>query len=241
MKTGPKRAMVMAAGLGTRMRPLTHAMPKPLVKVAGKALIDHVLDRLVAAGVEIAVVNVHYLADQMEAHLAKRRDLEIRISNERGELLDSGGGIFKALSHFEGEPFFHVNADTVWIEGTSHALERLKQQWQPSVMDALMLLAATVNSVCYEGKGDFVMDAQGHLARVPEHHVSPFVWTSVEIVHPRLFDAAPGGRFSINPLWDRAIARGRLYGMRLDGIWMHIDRPEAIAPAEACLADLAPV
>ncbi len=241
MNPGPKRAMVMAAGLGTRMRPLTHATPKPLVKVAGKALIDYVLDRLVAAGVEMAVVNVHYLADQIVAHLAKRRDLEIRISDERDELLDSGGGIYKALSHFEGEPFFHVNADTVWIEGTSHALERLKQLWQPSIMDALMLLAATVNSVCYEGKGDFVMDAQGHLTRVPEHHVSPFVWTSVEIVHPRLFDAAPGGRFSINPLWDRAISRGRLFGMRLDGIWMHIDRPEAIAPAEACLADLAPV
>lgn len=241
MSNGPKRAMVMAAGLGTRMRPLTNSVPKPLVKVAGKALIDHVLDRLVAAGVELAVVNVHYLADKIEEHVAKRRDLDIRISDERNELLDSGGGILKALSHFDDEPFFHVNADTVWIQGTSDALDRLKGQWDPEGMDALMLLAATVNTVCYDGKGDFIMDAQGRLARVPEHHVSPFVWTSVEIVHPRLFDTAPGGRFSINPLWDRAIDRGRLFGLRLDGIWMHIDRPEAIAPAEACLADLAPV
>lgn len=233
--------MIMAAGLGTRMRPLTNACPKPLVRVQGKALIDHVIDRLVQAGVTIIAVNVHYRADMIEEHLSKRKDVEIRISDERKELLDSGGGIYKTLPQFGGEPFFHVNADTVWVEGTGRALERLKARWDPETMDALMLLAPTVNTVCYDGRGDFMMDADGRLSRVPEHHVAPFVWMSVEIVHPRLFDKAPGGKFSINPLWDVAIAKGRLYGLRLDGVWMHIDRPDAIAASEAFLADLAPV
>ncbi len=237
---GPTRAMIMAAGLGTRMRPLTEERPKPLVEVQGKALIDHVIDRLVQAGVRKIVVNVHYRGDMIEEHLSKRKDVEIHISDERNELLDSGGGIYKALPHFEGEPFFHVNSDTVWVEGTASALERLKARWDPEAMDALMLLAPTVRTVCYDGRGDFMMDAEGRLSRVPEHHISPFVWMSVEILHPRLFDTAPGGKFSINPLWDVAISKGRLYGQRLDGVWMHIDRPEAIAESEAFLADLAP-
>jgi MurNAc alpha-1-phosphate uridylyltransferase len=232
--------MIMAAGLGTRMRPLTNARPKPLVEVQGKALIDHVIDRLVAAGVATIVVNVHYMADMIEEHLKKRRDVQIVISDERAELLDSGGGILKALHHFGGEPFFHVNSDTVWVEGTGRALELLKARWNPQEMDALMLLAPTVNTVCYDGVGDFMMDAEGRLSRVPEHRIAPFVWMSVEIVHPRLFASAPGGRFSINPLWDEAIAKGRLFGLRLDGVWMHIDRPDAIAASEAFLADLAP-
>ncbi len=232
--------MIMAAGLGTRMRPLTNGRPKPLVEVRGKALIDHVIDRLVRAGVTTIVVNVHYCADMLEAHLAKRKDVDISISDERDGLLESGGGIYKALAQFEGEPFFHVNADTVWVEGTGHALERLKARWNPDEMDALMLLAPTVHTVCYDGRGDFMMDAEGHLSRVPEHHVAPFVWMSVEIVHPRLFANAPGGKFSINPLWDAAIEKGRLYGLRLDGVWMHIDRPGAVAESEAFLADLSP-
>lgn len=234
---GLTRAMIMAAGLGTRMRPLTNDKPKPLVEVAGKPLIDHVIDRLVQAGVTMIVVNVHYHADMIEEHLAKRSDVEIRISDERGELLDSGGGIYHALSQFEGQPFFHVNSDTVWVEGTSHALDALRQRWNPETMDALMLLAPTVRTICYDGDGDFMMDAEGKLSRVPEHHVAPFVWMSVEIVHPRLFDTAPGGKFSINPLWDVAISKGRLHGMRLDGVWMHIDRPDAITASEAFLAD----
>lgn len=232
--------MIMAAGLGTRMRPLTNECPKPLVRVRGKALIDHVIDRLVQAGVTMIAVNVHYRADMIEEHLSKRKDVEIRISDERQELLDSGGGIFNTLPLFEGEPFFHVNADTVWVEGTGHALNRLKARWNPETMDALMLLAPTVNTVCYDGRGDFMMDADGRLSRVPEHHIAPFVWMSVEIAHPRLFDSAPGGKFSINPLWDVAIEKGRLYGQRLDGVWMHIDRPDAITASEAFLADLAP-
>jgi MurNAc alpha-1-phosphate uridylyltransferase len=233
--------MIMAAGLGTRMRPLTNERPKPLVEVSGKALIDHVIDRLVQAGVTMIVVNVHFRADMIEEHLAKRKDVEIRISNERAELLDSGGGIYNALDQFEGQPFFHVNSDTVWIEGAGKALERLKARWNPDEMDALMLLAPTVNTVCYDGIGDFMMDAEGRLSRVPEHHIAPFVWMSVEIVHPRLFDTAPGGKFSINPLWDVAIDKGRLYGLRLDGVWMHIDRPDAIVASEAFIADQVPV
>jgi N-acetyl-alpha-D-muramate 1-phosphate uridylyltransferase len=235
------RAMIMAAGLGTRMRPLTNEIPKPLVLVRGRALIDHVIDRLVAAGVTRIVVNTHYKGEMIEAHLAGRKDVEIRISDESEALLDSGGGIYKALAHFEGEPFFHANADTVWVEGASHALDKLQARWNPDAMDALMLLAPTVSTVCYEGRGDFMMDSDGRLGRVPEARISPFVWMSMEIVHPRLFEAASGTKFSINPLWDRAIEKGRLFGMRLDGVWMHIDNPAAVTQAEAYLADLAPV
>jgi len=235
------RAMIMAAGLGTRMRPLTNTLPKPLIEVRGRALIDHVIDRLVAAGVTLIVVNVHYKAEMLKAHLARRKDVEIRISDESDALLDSGGGIYKALAHFEGQPFFHANADTVWVEGASHALEKMNARWDGETMDALMLLAPTVSTVCYEGRGDFMMDSDGLLSRVPEAHISPFVWMSIEIVHPRLFEAARGAKFSINPLWDRAIEKGRLFGMRLDGVWMHIDNPGAIGQAEAYLADLAPV
>jgi MurNAc alpha-1-phosphate uridylyltransferase len=234
------RAMIMAAGLGTRMRPLTNEIPKPLVKVRGKALLDHVIDRLVGAGVTLIVVNAHYKGDQIKAHVAKRKDVEIRVSDEMDTLLDSGGGILKALPNFEGQPFYHANADTVWVEGASHALEKLQARWNPDEMDALMLLAPTVNTVCYDGRGDFMMDAEGRLSRVPEGRISPFVWMSMEILHPRLFDGMKPGKFSINPLWDRAIEKGRLFGMRLDGVWMHIDHPEAIKAAEDYLADLAP-
>jgi len=238
--SGPTRAMIMAAGLGTRMRPLTNDRPKPLVQVRGKALIDHAIDRLIQTGVKMIVVNVHHHADMLKAHLAKRKDVEIRISDESDQLMDSGGGIAKALHHFEGEPFFTHNSDSIWVEGTGHALERLKARWNPDAMDSLMLLSPTVTAVCYEGRGDFMMDAEGHLARVPEQRVAPFVWIGVQILHPRMFDGAPKRKFSINPLWDRAIEKGRLYGIRLDGVWMHIDRPEAVKESEDFLADQAP-
>jgi N-acetyl-alpha-D-muramate 1-phosphate uridylyltransferase len=236
LSTNITRAMIMAAGFGTRMRPLTNKIPKPLVKVQGRALIDHVMDRLVEAGVKTIVVNIHYMGDQIKAHVEKRKDVEIIISDETDTILDSGGGIFKALPHFKGEPFFHANADTVWVEGASQALKRLKAAWNPAEMDALMLLASTVTTVCYDGRGDFMMDAEGKLSRVPEGRISPFVWMSMEILHPRLFDGMRPGKFSINPLWDKAIAKGRLYGQRLDGVWMHIDRPEAIKQSEEYLA-----
>jgi MurNAc alpha-1-phosphate uridylyltransferase len=234
------RAMIMAAGLGTRMRPLTDKTPKPLVAVRGRALIDHVIDRLVAAGVTLVVVNTHYKGDMIKAHLATRKDVEIRISDESDALLDSGGGILKALPNFEGKPFYHANADTVWVEGASRALDKLSARWNSETMDALMLLAPTVSTVCYEGRGDFMMDSDGLLSRVPEGRISPFVWMSIEIVHPRLFDGIAPGKFSINPLWDKAIAKNRLFGQRLDGTWMHIDRPDAIHASEQFLADLAP-
>lgn len=236
----PERAMILAAGLGTRMRSLTNDRPKPLVEVRGKALIDHAIDRLIHAGAKFIAINVHYRADMLIEHLAKRRDVEIRISDESGGLLDSGGGIARVLEWFEGCPFITHNSDSIWVEGTGHALDRLKMRWNPDEMDALMLLAPTVSSICYDGRGDFTMDAEGKLARVAEQRVAPFVWTGVQIVHPRLFENLPGQKFSINLLWDRAIEKGRLFGLRLDGVWMHIDRPEAVHESEAFLADLLP-
>jgi len=231
--------MVMAAGLGTRMRPLTDDRPKPLVVVAGKTLIDHALDRLVAAGVTMAVVNAHYKSDMLRAHLAKRTDIEIRISDEHDELLGTGGGIVKALPHFANEPFFVLNSDSVWVEGMGTALERMKERWNPEEMDALLLMASMVTAIGFEGTGDFQMDAEGRLSRVPPRRISPFAYPGVQIVHPRIFDDAPGASFSMNVLWDVAIEKGRLYGVRLDGVWMHVGTPDAVREAEDLLADLA--
>jgi N-acetyl-alpha-D-muramate 1-phosphate uridylyltransferase len=236
--SGPTRAMILAAGLGTRMRPLSEAKPKPLIEVMGKALIDHAIDRLKAAGVTLIVVNVHYKADMLKAHLAKRNDVEIRISEENDNLLDTGGGIAKALPLFEGQPFFTHNSDSMWVEGMGSALERMKARWNPDTMDALMLLAPAVTAVGYEGRGDFDMDPWGRLTRRGEQKLAPFVWTGVQIIHPRLFDGVPTGKFSINPLWDKAIEHGRLYGVRLDGVWIHVGTPEGFHDAEAFLRSL---
>jgi len=232
--------MVLAAGLGTRMRPLTHHVPKPLVKVRGKALIDHVIDRLAQAGVELVVVNVHHHAALLKDHLTKRKDVEVRISDESDRVLGSGGGIFKALPFFDGEPFFVHNADSIWVEGYGQALARMIARWNPGEMDALLLVASLVNAIGYEGAGDFLMDADGRLSRVPEQRLSPFAFPGVQIVHPRFFEGCSEGDFSVNPLWDRAIARGRLYGMRLEGVWMHVGTPDALAQTEEYLADTLP-
>ncbi len=232
--------MVMAAGLGTRMRPLTNDRPKPLVEVMGKALIDHAIDRLVAAGVTFVVVNAHYKSDQLKSHLAKRKDVEIRISDEHDEILGTGGGILKALPNFGGEPFFVLNSDSVWVEGMGRALDRMKERWNPGEMDALLLMASMVTAMGFEGSGDFNMDAEGHLSRVPDRRVSPYAYPGVQIVHPRLFEGAPAGSFSMNVLWDIAIDKGRLFGIRLDGVWMHVGTPEAVKEADAFLADLVP-
>lgn len=237
---GPTRAMILAAGLGTRMRPLTNDRPKPLIEVRGKALIDHAIDRLVAAGVTLVVVNVHYRAEMLKAHLARRRDVEIRISEEGSELLGTGGGILKVLLHFEGEPFFVHNSDSIWVEGVGHALDRLKDRWDPERMDYLLLMASLITAIGYEGAGDFMMDSDGRLSRVAEQRISPFAYPGVYILHPRIFDGAKPGEFSINPLWDRAIEAGRLFGIRLDGVWIHVGTPEAVREAEAFLADLVP-
>lgn len=233
-----ERAMIMAAGLGTRMRPLTNDRPKPLVTVAGKALIDHDLDRLVAAGVKRAVVNLHYKADMLKAHLAGRRDIEIAWSDESGELLGTGGGVARALPLFGGKPFFILNSDSIWVEGVSSALGRMIQMWNPDRMDGLLLMASMVTAMGYEGRGDFVLDAEGRVARPDGDAVTPFAYPGVQIVHPRMFADAPQGAFSTNILWDRAIAAQRLFGTRLDGVWIHVGTPQARDEAEAYLAKL---
>ena len=236
----PTRAMIMAAGLGTRMRPLTNDRPKPLVEVGGKALIDHAIDRLTAAGVTTLIVNLHYKAEMVKEHLAGRKDVQILYSDESDGLLGTGGGVAKALSYFSGEPFYIHNSDTVWVEGYGTALEHMNARWDSEKMDALLLMAPMVTSMGYEGIGDFMMDPSGRLSRVPQGRVSPFAFPGVQIVHPRLFDNPPSGGFSTNVLWDRAIEKERLFGVRLDGVWIHVGTPQAVAEAEVFLADLAP-
>lgn len=228
----PKTGMVLAAGLGKRMRPLTDEIPKPMVRLKGRPLIDHVLDRLSAAGVARAVVNVHYRADVLEAHLRGRKAPEIVISDERGLLLDTGGGIMHARDKLGSEPFLIHNSDSVWVEGVGANLERLFAAWDPDAMDSLMLLASATGSLGYEGTGDFVMDKDGRLSRRGERQMAPFVFTGVSIAHPRMFENAPEGAFSLNKVWDNAIESGRLYGVRLDGLWMHVGTPEALTEAE---------
>jgi len=238
-----KRAMILAAGLGTRMAPYTAQRPKPLIELRGKPLIDYAIDRLVKAGVNFIVVNVHYKADQLIAHLERRREkdetLEIHISNETDQILDTGGAVAKALPYFEGEPFFTHNSDSLWVEGMGSALARMNAGWDSETMDGLMLLAPGASAIGFEGRGDFEMDAMGLLKRRAEMKLAPFVWTGLQILHPRLFDGAPKGRFSINPLWDKAIGKGRLYGLRLDGVWIHVGTPQGLEEAETFLGDLA--
>lgn len=232
----PTTAMVLAAGLGTRMRPLTDLMPKPLVPLDGRPLIDHVLDRLAAAGIRRAVVNVHYLADQLVAHLAARTAPEVIVSDERGVLLDTGGGVVRALPKLGHAPFVIHNSDSVWIEGVGSNIDRLITGWDDTRMDALMLVALGARSLGYEGAGDFKMTADGRLQRRGKGDSAPLVFAGVSIAHPRLFDGAPAGAFSLNVPWDRAIAAGRLFGVRLEGLWMHIGTPEALAEAERIVA-----
>lgn len=232
----PNRAFVLAAGLGTRMRPYNGHIPKPLVEVGRKSLIDYSLDRLAGAGVETAVVNVHHLADALERHLAARQRPQIVISDERAELLGTGGGIAKALPLLGGEPFFLVNSDTVWLDGVRPNFTRLAEAFDPKAMDALLLLAPTAGSIGYTGRGDFAMLPDGRLRRRAENQVVPFVYAGAAILTPVLFADAPAGAFSLTKLFDRAGDAGRLYGLRLEGVWMHVGTPEAVAAAEAALA-----
>jgi N-acetyl-alpha-D-muramate 1-phosphate uridylyltransferase len=232
----PNRAIVLAAGLGTRMRPYNGHVPKPLVEIGGKSLIDYSLDRLANAGVERAVVNVHHLADALERHLAPRQRPKIVISDERGELLGTGGGIAKALPQLGDAPFFLVNSDTVWLDGVKPNFTRLAQAFDPATMDVLLLLAPTAGSIGYTGRGDFAMLPDGRLRRRREHEVVPFVYAGAAILSPLLFADVPRGAFSLTLLFDRAGASGRLYGLRLEGVWMHVGTPEAVAAAEAALA-----
>lgn len=233
----PTHAMVLAAGLGKRMRPITATTPKPLVEVAGRSLIDHGFARLVAAGVEVAVVNVHYLADLVEVHVQKHARPRVVISDEREALLDTGGGIAKALPLLGPEPFYVYNSDSFWIEGIRANLDLLAERWDDESMDGLLLLAPTVGSVGYSGPGDFFMDHLGLLSRRTERKVAPFVYAGAAILHPRLFEGAPAGAFSLNLLFDRAIAAGRLWGQRMEGVWLHVGTPRAILDAERAIAE----
>ena len=228
----PRRAMVLAAGRGKRMRPITATTPKPLVEVLGRSLIDRVFDRLTEAGVETAVVNVHYLADLVEIHVGKRRDLAVVVSDERDLLLDTGGGVVKALPQLGNEPFFHLNSDSIWIEGVSANLPALARAWDGDRMDGLLLLAPTVGSVGYAGAGDFEMAGDGLLTRRRERTVAPFVYAGVAILKPQAFAGRPLAPFSLNRVFDEMILGGRLSGLRMEGTWLHVGTPEAIGQAE---------
>ncbi len=230
-----RTAMVLAAGLGTRMRPLTDSRPKPLVEVAGRALVDHVLDRLEEAGIETAVVNAHHHADLLIRHLARRRTPRIVISDERDALLETGGGVVRALPLLGAEPFLTINADTIWIEGITPNLPALVEAFDPPRMEALLLCAATVTSIGYDGRGDFMMDGEGRLTVRPERAVAPFVYAGAALWRPEAFADAPQGAFSLNRLFRRAAEAGRLCGLRLEGVWMHVGTPEAIGQAEEAI------
>ncbi|MFG1300547.1 nucleotidyltransferase family protein [Xanthobacter sp. V3C-3] len=228
--------MVLSAGLGTRMRPLTDTRPKPLVEVEGRALIDHVLDRVAEAGIPRAVVNLHHHADLLEAHLKARAGApEIILSDERGALLETGGGVRKALPLIGAGPFLAINSDTIWIEGMRPNLSRLMERFDPAAMDALLLLAPAALSIGYDGTGDFQMDTLGRLTRRAERQVAPFVYAGAAILKPELFAGTPEGAFSLNRIFDRAAADERLFGLRLDGVWMHVGTPDAIALAEEAI------
>lgn len=229
-------AMVLSAGLGTRMRPLTDTRPKPLVEVEGRALIDHVLDRVAEAGIPRAVVNLHHHADLLEAHLKARAGApEIILSDERGALLETGGGVRRALPLLGPGPFLAINSDTIWIEGMRANLARLAERFDPATMDALLLLAPAALSIGYDGMGDFQMDTLGRLTRRGERQVAPFVYAGAAILKPELFEGTPEGAFSLNRIFDKAAADERLFGLRLDGVWMHVGTPDAIALAEEAI------
>jgi MurNAc alpha-1-phosphate uridylyltransferase len=237
MSVKPVKAMVLAAGLGVRMRPLTDRMPKPLVNVAGRALLDHMLDKLGDAGVSEAVVNVHYLPDQIIDHVATRSRPRVIISDERHHVLGTGGGVVKALPLLGKQPFFHVNSDTMWIDGVRSNLTRLAESFQPSQMDILLLMAPTTTSIGYSGRGDYAMLPDGALRKRREHQVVPFVYAGAAIMSPTLFADAPAGEFSLTKIFDRANEQERLFGLRLDGVWMHVGTPDAIHSAEEALLE----
>ncbi len=228
--------MVLAAGLGQRMRPITDTLPKPLVRIGGKAMLDHALDRLAEAGVTEAVVNVHHLASQIEAQVAGRTRPRVRISDERALLLETGGGVKKALPLLGDAPFFHINSDSLWSEGDHANLAAMAQAWDPASMDLLLLLATRADSVGFKGAGDFFRAGDGRLTRRGAAALAPCIYAGVAILKPELFADTPDGPFSLNLLFDRAIAAGRLSGFVLRGQWLHVDTPGAIAPAEAAFA-----
>ncbi|NQZ47102.1 MAG: nucleotidyltransferase family protein [Erythrobacter sp.] len=227
-------AMIMAAGMGKRMRPLTATQPKPMVRVAGKALIDHALDRLEEAGVARAVVNVHYLADALEAHVLDRAVPKVTISDERAQLLETGGGLIKAQGQLP-DPFFCLNADNIWLDGPRNAFADLSARWNADEMDALLLLVGHAQAANFAGQGDFYMDPVGRLQRRQPGRIAPFIYTGIQLVSHRLLRDAPQGKFSTNILWNRAIEEGRLFGLAFTGQWFEVGTPQAIAPTQDAL------
>ncbi len=223
-------AMILAAGFGTRMRPITDHMPKPLIPLNGKPLIDHAIDRLIAAGVKRVVVNTHYKAEMIEAHLEKRKDVSIELSHET-TLLDTGGGVKKALP-FLGEAFYVLNADVFWLNAKVPALARLRRAWDDKRLDALLLLQRTVSAVGYEGLGDFTVGPLGHLRRRGEREVAPFLFAGIEIMSRGMLQDAPEGPFSLNQLWNRAIEADRIEALIHDGEWFHVGTPQGLAATE---------
>src|SRR3954468_5090820 len=235
----PRTAMVMAAGLGKRMRPLTASRPKPLVEVGGKALLDHVLEKLRTAGVKKVVVNVHYLADALEAHLATRaHGLEVVISDERKLLMETGGGLVKAEPLIDCDPFLSLNSDNLWIDGPADTIKLLASQWDGSKMDALLLLVPQARALNHRGMGDFHMDREGRIRRRERSHVAPFVFTGIQMVSKRLLRDAPQEPFSTNRLWDRAIEEGRCFGAVHQGLWFDVGTPQSIQLTETALENV---
>ncbi|WP_108809914.1 sugar phosphate nucleotidyltransferase [Sphingorhabdus sp. Alg231-15] len=230
-------AMVMAAGLGKRMRPLTATRPKPLIKVAGKPMIDHCLDKLWEAGVMKVVVNAHYLPDALEAHLGSvNYPFDIRISDEREQLMETGGGMVQAAPLIDEDVFFALNSDNLWTDGPTNNLQRLEQRWNDDEMDALLLLVPQTSAHNYKGAGDFNVDDLGRVSRRLPDRQAPFIYTGIQLLSKRLLRDAPGGPFSTNILWSRAIEEGRLFGLVHEGSWFEVGSPDAIAPTEAALA-----
>ena len=235
----PETAMIMAAGLGKRMRPLTATRPKPLIEVGGKALLDHVLEKLRVAGVKKVVVNVHYLAEALEAHLTSREHgLEVVISDERDLLMETGGGLVKAAPLIDSDPFLALNSDNLWIDGPADTLKLLASHWDDTKMDALLLLVPQARALNHRGMGDFHMGSTGRLRRRERSHVAPFVFTGIQIVSKRLLREAPEGPFSTNILWDRAIEEGRCYGAVPQGLWFDVGTPQTIQLTETALENV---
>lgn len=237
--TVPETAMVMAAGIGKRMRPLTATRPKPLIQVAGQPLLDHVFDRLRAAGIKRAVVNVHYLADALEAHLKNRvKGVDIVVSDERDQLMETGGGIVKARDLIGDKPFVVANADNLWVDGPADTIKLLASRWDDDLMDALLLVVPLARAHNHGGLGDFHLDANGRITgRRKPGRVAPFVYTGVQILSPRVIQDWPEGPFSTNLFWNRAIEAGRAYGFVHQGLWFDVGTPPAIAKTEALLID----
>lgn len=229
-------AMVMAAGLGKRMRPLTATQPKPMVRVAGKPLVDHSLDRLAEAGVAKAVVNVHYMPEPLIAHLALRDRPSVTVSDERDLLLETGGGMVKAhRADLLPDPFFCLNSDNIWLDGPQNAFADLSARWNPDEMDALLLVVSHARAVNFRGAGDFHMDAVGRLSRRKPGRIAPFIYTGIQIVSHRLLGDAPDGPFGTMTLWERAMQQGRLFGTSFTGLWFEVGTPQAIKPTEEAL------